>query len=85
MIEQKNGDSVAVAYDPEACQHHWVIQLADGPYSIGTCHSCGGSKQFKNFVENGRWGDERPRADAPVSLLGRPSRIPALIEEDLDS
>ena len=41
------------------CRHHWVIQPADGPASIGACQICGESREFKNFVESATWGDSR--------------------------
>ncbi len=33
-----------------ACRHHWVIEGADGPVSIGACKLCGARKEFKNFL-----------------------------------
>ena len=41
------------------CRHHWVIQPADGPVSIGACQICGESRDFKNYVESATWGDSR--------------------------
>ncbi len=41
------------------CCHHWVIQPADGPISIGTCQVCGETREFKNYVESATWGDSR--------------------------
>ena len=58
-----------IAPDPEiedtstatapVCCHHWVIQPADGPVSIGSCQICGESREFKNYVESATWGDSR--------------------------
>ncbi len=44
---------------PLVCQHHWVIQPADGPVSNGSCQVCGEDREFKNYVESATWGDSR--------------------------
>ena len=44
---------------PLVCQHHWVIQPADGPFSNGSCQVCGEIREFKNYVESATWGDSR--------------------------
>ena len=44
---------------PLVCQHHWVIQPADGPSSDGSCQVCGEIREFKNYVESATWGDSR--------------------------
>ena len=44
---------------PLVCQHHWVIQPADGPFSNGSCQVCGENREFKNYVESATWGDSR--------------------------
>ena len=60
MVQQ--AENVAVQEVPEAvlaCQHHWLIQAADGPTSPGVCRFCGETKDFKNYVETATWGDTR--------------------------
>ena len=32
----------------EACRHFWVIEVANGPSSRGTCKYCGEKKEFFN-------------------------------------
>ena len=32
------------------CCHHWIIEPADGPVSMGTCRFCHESRAFKNSV-----------------------------------
>ncbi|MEX0783630.1 MAG: hypothetical protein WD557_13380 [Dehalococcoidia bacterium] len=32
--------------------HHWRIEEANGPRSVGTCKYCGAEKQFKNWLED---------------------------------
>ena len=70
MIQQM--ENVAVQEVPEAvlvCQHHWLIQAADGPTSPGVCRLCGETKDFKNYVETATWGDTR--------LINRQDPVPA--------
>ncbi len=73
MVQQ--AEHVAVQEVPEVvlvCQHHWVIQAADGPTSPGACRLCGETKDFKNYVETATWGDTRlmNRQDpVPVSAI----------------
>ena len=70
MVQQ--AENVAVQEVPEAvlaCQHHWLIQAADGPTSPGVCRLCGETKDFKNYVETATWGDTR--------LINRQDPVPA--------
>ena len=30
------------------CHHYWVIEVANGPSSVGTCKYCGESREFLN-------------------------------------
>lgn len=32
--------------------HHWRIEEANGPRSVGVCKYCGAEKQFKNWLED---------------------------------
>jgi hypothetical protein len=34
-----------------ACRHHWVIEKASGPTSIGVCKHCGVRHEFSNYIE----------------------------------
>ncbi len=38
------------AVDSVSCVHHWVIEIAAGPTSLGTCQKCMESRQFHNNV-----------------------------------
>jgi hypothetical protein len=33
------------------CRHHWIIEMASGPTSLGTCKICGTEKHFDNVLE----------------------------------
>jgi hypothetical protein len=68
----------------QQCSHHWVIQDGDGPTSAGVCRLCGELKQFKNYLEASHWGDEKAKNDSRTSLLGRPSKAQAILEDDED-
>lgn len=30
------------------CEHYWVIEVANGPRSVGTCKYCGATREFLN-------------------------------------
>ncbi len=30
------------------CHHYWIIEVANGPRSVGTCKYCGETKEFLN-------------------------------------
>lgn len=34
------------------CCHHWIIETADGPVSLGYCQICFETKEFKNSMED---------------------------------
>ena len=36
------------------CQHHWLIEQAAGPTSLGRCLRCGSEREFYNDPEAAR-------------------------------
>ena len=38
----------------QTCAHHWMIQPADGPTSLGMCRFCREVRKFKNSI---RWNN----------------------------
>ncbi|NQW21862.1 MAG: hypothetical protein HQ475_00290 [SAR202 cluster bacterium] len=43
------------AFDQETkptCQHHWVIETANGPISWGECQVCHEVKEFQNSISD---------------------------------
>ena len=34
------------------CCHHWIIETADGPVSLGYCQFCFETKEFLNSLED---------------------------------
>ena len=67
-----------------SCQHHWVIQDALGPKSIGMCRVCGDFKEFKSYLDASHWGDDRSRTEQRGELLGRATRSRLVPDEDDD-
>ena len=51
------------------CEHHWVIETANGPTSWGECQICHEGKEFKNFIEKGAWGDQSQGAALALAKL----------------
>ncbi|HJN86117.1 MAG: hypothetical protein QF714_14600 [Dehalococcoidia bacterium] len=43
------------------CCHHWDIQTANGPVSMGVCRNCSESREFKNSTDD--WAFIDPRRD----------------------
>ena len=45
------------------CVHHWLIQDANGPTSMGICQLCGLVKEFTNSIAEGvdAWTAKLPR------------------------
>jgi hypothetical protein len=43
----------------EPCQHHWVIETANGSVSPGECQVCHEVRDFKNSIEWRRWQTKR--------------------------
>ncbi len=55
VIEKDLVENVAVTAEVEektrpTCQHHWVIETANGPVSWGVCQVCHEGKEFKNSI-----------------------------------
>ncbi len=42
----------------ETCQHHWMIEPADGKTSIGVCKQCGEWREFNNYIVVESWVDD---------------------------
>lgn len=43
----------AASTKPEStCCHHWIIETADGPVSLGYCQLCFETKEFKNSLDD---------------------------------
>ena len=42
------------------CCHHWMIEPADGPVSLGFCQFCFETREFKNSIEEDWSFDDLP-------------------------
>ena len=53
---------------PECC-HHWDIETADGPISVGVCRNCLETRDFKNSID-AEWyhvpGEPKPLDPVPL-------------------
>ena len=41
------------------CCHHWIIESANGPVSLGYCQFCFDTREFKNSIDDWTY-DELP-------------------------
>jgi len=54
------------------CPHHWIIEPADGPLSLGFCKLCGKERWFRNSLpELDRHYDMVREKERPVVLRER--------------
>ena len=54
-VEEQEVDFAEVMIEEtkkETCVHHWVIEDAKGPTSMGECKNCFEVKEFNNYVES---------------------------------
>ena len=60
---------IAEAPVTQTCCHHWIIQTADGPVSLGVCKNCFETREFQNSIEDWSFdqsSQERSTPDAPL-------------------
>jgi hypothetical protein len=50
MLKFKTKEAQLKAKEKQ-CVHHWIIDCADGPVSVGKCKHCGMVKEFHNNLE----------------------------------
>lgn len=55
------------------CCHHWVIEPAEGPTSLGVCRKCSESREFRNSIVDAERdvNDDAP-AVRPTSVSATP-------------
>ena len=76
IITQEPETEIQSGLPVAICRHHWVIQPADGPVSIGSCQVCGESREFKHYVESATWGDSR--------ISGKSASVSSVVESTSD-
>ena len=56
------------------CCHHWLIEPANGPISLGVCRKCSGSREFRNsIVDVERDLNDDASAESPTSVSAAPA------------
>jgi hypothetical protein len=56
------------------CHHYWVIEVANGPTSLGRCKHCGETRDFFNAFPDFN----------PMRRKGSPLDLPKLPEVEID-
>ncbi len=56
---------------PDICRHHWIIEPANGPVSLGMCRICLKEREFKNFIEL-EWVRSRAEGEEAIDCDGSP-------------
>jgi hypothetical protein len=46
--EIKEKEKASAKQSKPACGHYWIIEVANGPTSLGTCKYCGETREFLN-------------------------------------
>ncbi len=50
MLKQIEVTGLKVEDDTDSCCHHWLIEPAAGPVSLGNCLNCGETREFQNSI-----------------------------------
>ncbi|MFH1140799.1 MAG: hypothetical protein V1724_03815 [Chloroflexota bacterium] len=64
------------------CRHYWVIDSAGGPTSKGVCRLCGVQRQFKNYLEDAPWDNEKPAARDQIASVVSSANASDTLEEE---
>ncbi|MCH8226318.1 MAG: hypothetical protein IIC97_10670 [Chloroflexi bacterium] len=72
VLAQERSQETQVQETQATCCHHWIIETADGPVSLGYCQFCFETKEFKNSLEDWSFFKEtvRVRNEFGVSVPG---------------
>ena len=52
MLEQASRLAPEETQENRLCRHYWIIEIARGPVSKGTCRLCEEIRAFSNHVED---------------------------------
>jgi hypothetical protein len=69
-VKEKTQEKEAI----QPCHHFWVIELANGPSSSGTCKYCGATREFLNAFPNFN----------PLRKNANPLHLPKLPDVEID-
>ena len=50
------------------CVHHWAIEIADGPTSVGRCRRCKEVREFANSIRDNVYNHRGQWAADPAHL-----------------
>ena len=50
VLEQAQQSAPVAVEEPPVCQHHWVIEPANGRHSTGECRKCHEVRAFENSI-----------------------------------
>jgi len=60
--------------EKQTCHHFWVIEVANGPSSLGTCKYCGETNEFFNAFPTFN----------PLRKNGNPFNLPKMPDVEID-
>ena len=52
VLQEVQSPEISSTGEKATCCHHWIIETADGPVSLGYCQFCFETKEFKNSLED---------------------------------
>ncbi len=73
-MRQKVKENIQPEIDRSQCHHFWVIEVANGPKSAGTCKYCGERREFYNAFP----------VFNPLRKNGNPLSLPKLTKVTVD-
>ena len=73
-IKTKIEDKPEDKPEEQACHHYWVIEVANGPKSLGKCKVCGEKREFFNAFPDFN----------PMRRRASPLDLPRLPEVEID-
>lgn len=73
-MRQRVKEKIHRKKDNQSCHHYWVIEVANGPSSSGTCKYCGETKEFLNAFPDFN----------PLRKNANPLRLPKLPDVEID-
>lgn len=68
----------ARAGEKRFCEHHWEIELANGPMSLGVCRVCGEKKEFHNYLSDCLLDKDKDKYEDWLAKQGRPKKRESL-------
>ncbi len=74
LAEEKQPVEQPVEQPEKQCHHYWVIEVANGPKSMGTCKNCGEIKEFFNAFPDMN----------PMKRKSNPLELPRMTDVEID-